>query len=61
MDGHVAGLLTSNPVGAFWIVEAESKNQVYEMYKSDPFWTSGMRENVEVYHWSKAFDEKALV
>ena len=61
----VAGSLrdepNSNPVGAFWIVEAESKKKVQDVYKSDPFWTSGMREKVEVYHWSKAFDEKTLV
>ncbi len=61
----VAGSLrdepSSNPVGAFWVVEAESKQTVQEIYKSDPFWTSGMREKVEVYHWSKAFDEKTLI
>jgi len=61
----VAGSLrdepNSNPIGAFWVVEADSKNKVHEIYKSDPFWISGMREKVEVYHWSKAFDEKALV
>jgi uncharacterized protein YciI len=51
----------SNPVGAFWIVEAESKKKVQEIYKSDPFWTSGMREKVEIYHWAKAFNDKALV
>ena len=52
----------SNPVGAFWVVEAKSKTLAAEIFKSDPFWTSGMREKVEIYHWSKAFsDEKALV
>ncbi len=51
----------SNPVGAFWVVEAEDKNTVHEIYQSDPFWTSGMREKVEVYLWGKAFDEKVLV
>lgn len=61
----VAGSLrdepNSNPVGAFWIVEAESKNKVHDMYKSDPFWTNGLREKIEIYHWSKAFDEKTLI
>lgn len=52
----------ANPVGAFWVVEAESKRDAADLFKSDPFWTSGMRDNVEIYHWSKAFpDEKALV
>ncbi len=51
----------SNPVGAFWVVEAEDKKTVHEIYQADPFWTSGMREKVEVYHWAKAFDEKVSV
>lgn len=52
----------SNPVGAFWIVEADSKSEASEIFKSDPFWTSGMREHVEILHWSKAFpNEKVLV
>jgi uncharacterized protein YciI len=51
-----------NPVGALWVVEAKSKSEAAEIFKSDPFWTNGMREKVEIYHWSKAFpDEKALV
>ena len=63
----VAGSLreksNSNPVGAFWVVEAKTKSEAAEIFKSDPFWTNGMREKkVEIYHWSKAFpDEKALV
>jgi uncharacterized protein YciI len=62
----VAGSLredpNANPVGAFWVVEAKSKSEAAEMFKSDPFWTNGMREKVEIYHWSKAFpDEKALI
>ena len=52
----------SNPVGAFWVVEAASKSEAEEIFKSDPFWSSGMREHVEILHWAKAFpDEKALV
>ena len=61
MAGSLRDEPNLNPVGAFWVVEAESKNKVQELYKSDPFWTSGMREKVEVHHWSKAFDEKTLV
>jgi hypothetical protein len=29
--------------------------------KSDPFYTCGLRENVEVLHWSKAIEGKVLV
>ncbi len=52
----------SNPVGAFWVVEAKSRSEAAEIFQSDPFWTKGMREKVEIHHWSKAFpNEKALV
>lgn len=29
--------------------------------KTDPFYTCGLRESVEVFHWSKALDKKVLV
>ena len=62
----VAGSLrnepSSNPLGGLWVVEANSKNEVSELFETDPFWVNGMREKVEIYHWSKAFpNEKAIV
>ncbi len=62
----VAGSLRDEPdlvpVGGLWVVEANSKNEVFELFKTDPFWTNGIREKVEVYHWSKAFpNEQAVV
>ncbi|MHC4857916.1 MAG: YciI family protein [Planctomycetota bacterium] len=50
----------ANPIGAFWVVEAESKSEVDELYKSDPFWTNGLREGVEILHWSKAFPNEQV-
>ena len=50
-----------NPRGALWVVEAESKREAAKIFESDPFWTNGMRQKVEIYHWSKAFEEKVLV
>jgi len=50
----------ANPIGAFWVVEAESKSEVVELYKSDPFWTNGLREGVEILHWSKAFPNEQV-
>jgi hypothetical protein len=29
--------------------------------QTDPFWTCGLRESVEVLHWSKALDQQVLV
>ena len=63
---HVAGSLrgepNANPIGAFWVVEAESKADVERLIISDPFWTNGLRGSVEILHWSKAFPrEKAVI
>ena len=50
------------PKGGLWIVEAESKDAVYALMQSDPFTTCGLRQGVEVLHWSKALPQhKALV
>ena len=51
-----------NPVGALWVVEADSKSAAEALFQNDPFWVSGMREDFEILYWSKAFpDEQALV
>ncbi|BCS95299.1 hypothetical protein DSLASN_09310 [Desulfoluna limicola] len=59
---RVAGSLReepgSAPTGALWVVEADSKREVSKLYTSDPFWTNGLREGVEIYHWSKAFPDE---
>ena len=49
------------PKGGLWIVEAPSKQDVNELMQSDPFWTCGLRQSVEVLHWSKALDRQVLV
>ena len=57
----VAGSLRQTPdevpLGALWIVEAESIAAVEVLYQTDPFWTKGLRQNVEILHWSKAFPD----
>ena len=49
------------PKGGLWIVEAPSKAAVLELMQSDPFYTCGLRQGVEVLHWSKALEGKVLV
>lgn len=49
------------PRGGLWIVEAPSKAFVLDLMQSDPFYTCGLRESIEVLHWSKALEEKVLV
>ena len=62
----VAGSLRKSaeedPGGALWIVEADSKPDLPELFESDPFWVHGLRESFEILHWSKAFpDEKTPI
>jgi uncharacterized protein YciI len=61
----VAGSLRDDPKdvprGGLWVVEAPSKQAVHDLMQTDPFWTSGLRQSVEVLHWSKALDHQVLV
>jgi uncharacterized protein len=61
----VAGSLRAEPDavprGGLWIVEAASRAAVLDLTKSDPFYLSGLRQDVEVLHWSKALEDKVLV
>lgn len=62
---RVAGSLrvepTAVPKGGLWIVEAPSKDVVLALMQTDPFWTCGLRQGVEVLHWRKALDQQVLV
>lgn len=49
------------PEGGLWIVEAPSKDFVLDLMKSDPFYTSGLRQDIKVMHWFKALPEKVPV
>lgn len=61
----VAGSLRTEPgdvpKGGLWIVEATSREAVLALMQSDPFYTCGLRQAVEVLHWSKALADKVLV
>jgi uncharacterized protein len=48
------------PKGALWIAEAESKLQLEELLKTDPFYTAGLRQSYEILHWSKANAERKV-
>jgi uncharacterized protein YciI len=49
------------PKGGLWIVEAPSKAAVLDLMQSDPFYTCGLRQGVEVLHWNKALPDQVLV
>lgn len=46
------------PVGALWIVDAPNTQSVEALFKSDPFWSVGLRESYEIHYWSKAFEDR---
>lgn len=58
--GSLRKQLAENPVGACWVVESESKEQVEVLLKTDPFWLQGLRESFEVFHWMKAFPQRRV-
>ena len=60
--GSLRAELQQVPKGGLWIVEAESKDVVNALLKTDPFFLCGLRQDVEVLHWSKALqDHRALI
>jgi len=59
--GSLGEELEQVPKGGLWIVESDSKESVHQLMQTDPFWTCGLRQSVEVLHWSKALDQQVLV
>jgi uncharacterized protein len=62
---RVAGSLRAEPgatpKGGLWIVEAPSKEAITTLMQTDPFYTAGLRQSVEILHWFKALPDKVLV
>lgn len=61
----IAGSLRQDPgeapQGGLWVAEAESKLQIEELLKSDPFFRAGLRQSYEILHWSKANSERKVL
>lgn len=55
VGGSLRDAPQDTPLGGLWIVEAESKDAVMAGMATDPFFTCGLRESVQVLHWNKAF------
>jgi uncharacterized protein YciI len=47
-------------IGGLWIVEADSKADAEELFRTDPFWVNEMRQSYEILYWSKAFPDKKV-
>ncbi|GAA5233737.1 YciI family protein [Verticiella sediminum] len=51
------GAADSTPVGALWLIRADSFEAAQAMIQGDPFMQNGLREKVELYHWGKAYPQ----
>jgi uncharacterized protein YciI len=58
--GALRGDAHSAPIGALWIVSAETKEEAEDLFRSDPFWQQGMRQSFEILQWTKAFPERRV-
>ncbi len=47
-------------VGGLWIIEAESKADVENVYQNDPFFANGLRAKVEIFHYVKAHEARPV-
>jgi uncharacterized protein YciI len=60
--GPVRDGVDGTPAGGLWLVEAESAAAVAELYRSDPFWPTGLRKSIRVLQWSQVFaDGRRLI
>jgi len=60
VPGSVREIPSDRPLGGLWIVEAESADEVKEIFKDDPFWTNGLRASVRINRWHKAFPDRKV-
>lgn len=58
VGGSLRSELNQTPLGGLWIVESDSKKTILDLIETDPFWMAGLRQSVDIFHWSKAFAER---
>lgn len=61
VGGSLRKQLGEVPVGGLWIVEAASREAVEALIATDPFSTAGLRREIEIYHWSKALEDRRVL
>jgi uncharacterized protein YciI len=54
IGGSLRREISETPRGGLWIAEGESKLEIEEILKSDPFFIAGLRESYDILHWSKS-------
>lgn len=61
VGGSLRHELGETPIGGLWICEAESKAQLEELVRTDPFFIAGLRDSYEILHWSKANAQRKVL
>jgi uncharacterized protein len=61
VGGSLRNAVGETPKGGLWIAEAESKLQIEELLRTDPFYISGLRQSYEILHWSKANSKRMVL
>jgi uncharacterized protein len=49
------------PRGGLWIAHADSKQQLEDVLKTDPFYRAGLRQGYDILHWSKAHPDRMVL
>lgn len=52
---------SETPKGGLWIAQADAKQVIDELLKTDPFYLAGLRQSYEILHWSKANSERQVL
>jgi uncharacterized protein YciI len=64
LDAHAREIRAAGPLrdkddpassGGLWLVEAADHETVVALYRSDPFWPTGLRKSVRVFEWTQVF------
>ena len=60
VPGSMREVPGDKPLGGLWIVDAADEADVKEIFKDDPFWTTGMRASYRINRWQKAFPDRKV-
>ena len=53
--GPLRNAVEGTAAGGLWLVEADSAEAVGALYREDPFWPTGLRQEVRVLQWTQVF------
>ena len=60
VPGSMREVPSDKPLGGLWIIEAKDEAEVRDIFKDDPFWTGGLRAQVRINRWQKAFPDRKV-